>query len=366
MQVLNRKETEDLVIDLYYNQKKTFREIQKIVRKNPRDLKKIIDKANPDKPSSLSVSSQAYQMFKEGSHPTDVAIALNLRQEQVEEYYREYWDLNGLYILNQLYEEIKDVNAIWSILELYKQMKASGKNAAHAIRLLEISNYDIPSVESIIRERKREEATLNFRIQRAAKIFQDFNDSILNEQKTLEQYQSQIIQANQELAHLNVEKIKLENAMDYFHNNNETYLKIRQITKQEIEHIMTIPIHQLLRFALASIFESSRRHSGKLQSLYYNMSTTKIQSMLRTSIGQNEHNPSQVGYNENTPEKILLDEAEQVFSKFIDNITGNCINEIMTDTKLISQTEQVSGLQYNTSQEDYHISPNFCKVEIPQ
>lgn len=83
----------------------------------------------------------------------------------------------------------------------------------------------------------------------------------------------------QELAHLNTEKIKLENFVEYFHNNNEAYLKIQQIVKREVEHIMGNPVRQLLRFALASIFESSRRHPGKLQSLYYNMSTAKIQSM---------------------------------------------------------------------------------------
>lgn len=33
MQGLNRKETEDLVIDLYHNQGKTFREIQKSEKK---------------------------------------------------------------------------------------------------------------------------------------------------------------------------------------------------------------------------------------------------------------------------------------------------------------------------------------------
>jgi hypothetical protein len=43
MQSLNRQKSEELVIDLYYNQKKTFREIQKIVRKSPRDIKAILD-----------------------------------------------------------------------------------------------------------------------------------------------------------------------------------------------------------------------------------------------------------------------------------------------------------------------------------
>ena len=304
-------------------------------------------------------------MFKGGSHPIDVAIALNLRQKQVEEYYREYWDLNGLYILNQLYEEIKDVNAIWSISELYKQMKANGKTTAHAIRLLEISNNDISSVESIIEERKREEATLDFRIQRAAKIFQDFNGSILNEKKTLDQYLSEIRQLKQELDHLYLEKIKRENSMEHFQNNNETYTKIKQIVKQEIELIMTNP-SRLLRFALASLFESSRKHPGKLQSLYYNMSTTDIHSLLRTSIVQNEHNPNQHGQDEAAPEKILLDEAEQVFSKLIDDVTGKYIDEITAGTKSIFQTEQVSGLQYDMSQkEDHHTGSNVCEVEIP-
>ena len=83
--------------------------------------------------------------------------------------------------------------------------------------------------------------------------------------------------------------------------------------------------------------------------------------MLSTSMSQNEHDPNQDGSNE-----ILLDEAEEIYSKLIDIIIGNCVNEIPNDTKPISQTEQVSGLQYDTSQEeDRHTSPNFCKVEIP-
>ena len=65
-----------------FNQKKTFREIQKIIRKSPRDIKKIIDKADPDKPSSLSQSSQAYRMFKwfNISHPWDIESEARLLQ----------------------------------------------------------------------------------------------------------------------------------------------------------------------------------------------------------------------------------------------------------------------------------------------
>ena len=43
--VLTRREREELVLDLYFNQNKTYQEIAKIARKSPRDIKPIIDKA---------------------------------------------------------------------------------------------------------------------------------------------------------------------------------------------------------------------------------------------------------------------------------------------------------------------------------
>lgn len=62
MQPLNRQQTEDLILDLYYNQKKTFREVQKITRKSPRDISNVLNKVEPER-SSLSKSLQAYKVF---------------------------------------------------------------------------------------------------------------------------------------------------------------------------------------------------------------------------------------------------------------------------------------------------------------
>jgi hypothetical protein len=57
---------------------------------------------------SLSISSQAYQLFSQGKTPLEVAIALNLREEDATQYYKEYWNLKHLYNLNQIHEEVKD------------------------------------------------------------------------------------------------------------------------------------------------------------------------------------------------------------------------------------------------------------------
>ena len=72
MRPLNRKETEDLIVDLYYNQKKIYWEIQSIVRKSPRDIKVIVNKVEPEG-SSLSIPAQAYRLFSEGKTPIEVA-----------------------------------------------------------------------------------------------------------------------------------------------------------------------------------------------------------------------------------------------------------------------------------------------------
>jgi hypothetical protein len=46
---LTRKEREELVLDLYFNQNKTYHQIAKIARMSPRDIKPIIDKAYQEK-----------------------------------------------------------------------------------------------------------------------------------------------------------------------------------------------------------------------------------------------------------------------------------------------------------------------------
>jgi hypothetical protein len=70
-------------------------------------------------------------MFEEGNTPIHVAIALNLREDQVNKYYREYWTLNGMDHLNQIYEEVGD--NIWSVIALHRRMN-TGKSGMNDIQ----------------------------------------------------------------------------------------------------------------------------------------------------------------------------------------------------------------------------------------
>lgn len=158
MKPLNRQETEDLIIDLYYNQKKTFREIQQIVRKSPRDIKVILNKVDPGR-SSLSIPAQAYRLFSEGKTPIEVAIILNIREPEATQFNLEYWKLSQLDSLSRIYKE--NNGNISPLVVLHRQMKAAGLTVEHVIRLLVMTNNNLLSVEQKCQDLKREERVFN-------------------------------------------------------------------------------------------------------------------------------------------------------------------------------------------------------------
>ena len=139
---LNRREREQLIVDLY-NNGSNYREIAKEARVSLRDIKGILDKANGVQ--SLSKSSQAYQMFSEGKSPTDVAIALDMREHEVTQLYKESWALKQLYDLNSIY--LQTNGNLGSFVKLYNLSKAARLNADHVIRILRLADGDLPSLE---------------------------------------------------------------------------------------------------------------------------------------------------------------------------------------------------------------------------
>jgi DNA-directed RNA polymerase specialized sigma subunit len=53
MTILTRQERERLVLELYYNQGKTYREISKVARISPRDIGVILNKVIEEKTEGL-------------------------------------------------------------------------------------------------------------------------------------------------------------------------------------------------------------------------------------------------------------------------------------------------------------------------
>ena len=96
----SKQEKETRIIDLY-SQGKTYRQIAEEVRISPNDIHTILKKKeeeknnnnvtnNQEKTSSSSLSTKAYELLSQGKTAIQVAIALNIRQSEATEYYREY------------------------------------------------------------------------------------------------------------------------------------------------------------------------------------------------------------------------------------------------------------------------------------
>ena len=89
-------------------------------------------------------------MFNEGRNLIEVATALNLREKEVTEYYREYWNLKGMNHLNLIYEELKEDDDIWSLIELHRRMKSESLSQRQVPRILKTTmtlEYNIRDLE---------------------------------------------------------------------------------------------------------------------------------------------------------------------------------------------------------------------------
>jgi hypothetical protein len=342
METLNRQEIEDLIVDLFYNQKKTYREIQKIVRKSPRDIKAILNNVDPGR-SSLSTSSQAYKLFSEDKTPNEVAIRLNIREPDATQFYREYWRLNQLYELDQIYQETK--GNFSSFIELYRQMKTTGMNVAHVIRLLRVANNDIPSVEDRCQELRREEASLNARNMNATRASEQLSNEILEKHGTLNRFRLSCSEESLKLARIRIQKVNLEDTIKQFQNSNKEYLKVKEISKQKVEHALGYR-RQLLKDAYLSVIDACLNDPVKFKVLFYNMppitnatsvtSTTVTLPVLsdQSNLSNDELSVDLQSQYPYVYEKSLLDEAERFYNKRVEKLTQKCLDQITSENSI--------------------------------
>ena len=129
-------------MDLYENGN-SYREIAKEARVSLRDIKGILDRANGVQ--SLSKASQAYQMFSEGKSPMEVAIALDLREPEVTQLFKESWTLKQIYDLNSIYLETKGNLGLF--VKLFTLSQEAGINAEHVVRILRLTEDDLSRLE---------------------------------------------------------------------------------------------------------------------------------------------------------------------------------------------------------------------------
>jgi hypothetical protein len=359
MTALTRHAKEMLVLDLYCNQNKTYRQIAKEARICPRDIKAIVDKKAKDAElsQSTSISSQAFNLFLQGKTPLQVAITLNLKEPEVHELFKQYCSLQQLHDLYQVYEKIKDV--IGSFVELYRLIEAAGMDLRHVKRLLEVANNELPRVEQMYKNLYADVMNLNQKKRDAEADILKLNDDFIYLRNSTDHQRLECEKLESEKRSLYLKKIRLESAIKELQNNQES-TKVKMIVKQQVNKMFGDD-KQLLKFAFEAIIESLLNNPYRLQSfMEYSIS---IVSAFKSSFNANHNrdharcqtfdslcylspnydsNCIQVEYLRN----IILTESERLYSQKMEEIKNQTICEaaVYRNNKLTDKKQNIRAL----------------------
>jgi transposase len=343
MTILTRQERERLVIDLYYNQGKTYREISKEARISPRDIAVILNKAVEEKSKGikqqddaeeskeqeqqqhLSLSTQAYKLFSDRKTPLQVAIVLNLRESEATKFYKEYWKLKQLHNMNMAYEETK--GDIEPFLRLYRLSKRKGMGVKQVVDALAIANNDLPALERRFKRLRNDVSTLQFRKHALERSLYQLNSQIASTIRLLNSLRISCKRERREIENLYNEKVRLEAIVTQFKNNNEEYLhKIKHAAEEKVKDVLTNG-KLLLQCALASVIESLRRNSELYNFVIHdnsNNNTAINYGSNYTSLTLPGGQQQQQSFND-TYTALILEESEKLYNKLITELTNRVI-----------------------------------------
>jgi hypothetical protein len=182
MSGLSKHEKEKLIVDLYYNENKTYKEITKEAKVSLRDIQPILKKYDSSN-QTVSISSQAYQLFLKGKTPVEAAIALNIREPEATQLYKEFWKLNQLYEFNQIYEEFN--GDMKYFLDLCKAAKSAKMGVPQVIKLLRVADGDLQSVETRYEDLSEQIRNLETRRESSQAQLESINDTLRTAHLTL-------------------------------------------------------------------------------------------------------------------------------------------------------------------------------------
>ena len=130
---------------------KTYRDIAHELLISPREISKILKKANGEmeekerKKIVLSNTAKALRLYKKGRSPIEVAIKLDLNPQEAQSLYLNYLSLNNLHHFIETFKQF-DNDSLQDIIILYHLMKEEGigkKEIAEAIKM----NNDLPIIK---------------------------------------------------------------------------------------------------------------------------------------------------------------------------------------------------------------------------
>jgi chromosome segregation ATPase len=154
-------------------------------------------------------------MFKNGKHPIDVAIELDMSASEVEELQQEFWALNQLHELGFLFNEIKYYSLSFiKLFNLLKHNKLLGEERIS--KFLRYADHDLPVLENKIQNLTGEVIELEWKKKDLNNTITLWNAQLADLGQTIEQYQKAIEIKKQQL-------MRMDKRGSQFHDNNAIF-----------------------------------------------------------------------------------------------------------------------------------------------
>jgi hypothetical protein len=341
--MLTRHEKEQKVLDLY-NKGKTIRDIAKELRMSFGNIGAILKKASgeleekQDKKESLSLSNKAYRLFSKGKTPIQVAITLNLSEEETTKFYQEYWNLKQMHELRMVYEEIGP--DIVPFLKLFRLSKDEHMNSRQIINLLQIADNDLQSVEQRYKKLQRNVNDLESKELDASINLVDLKSQIQNAKQRLDSYHLSCQKEVKKTLELHKQNMELDSLLRQFKNNNEDYIKVQYVAKHTVRSTLSDK-RQLLKIALYSLIKSWRADPIKFNFLTHHMSSTMEMSkstMIDYAGSSSGYHTNPFSYSHNqggyyeTLAEVLVNEAAILYKKMVKDFTNQAITNVAADS----------------------------------
>jgi hypothetical protein len=341
--ILSKKEREERVLDLYFNQNKNYRQIAQVMKMSVRDIGEIVNRAKQEKerqePKSLSV--QAYEHFSKGKTPLQVSVILNIGQAQVTQYYTQYLSLVQLDDITKIYLEFKgDVSYFVNLCEA---TKAAKMGILQVVNLLRIANNNLPSVQRRYNQLQKQNNNLESNLSIAAREFQNLSDHISFMGNRLDELKSECENEIARLQDLRYQTANLQTVINELKNDdNGEYTKVITAVKEEIQKNLS-NIKPLLDLALFSIIQSMRENPDKYSCLVYSDNPRLIvDSNYRHISSGRQQQQSQYGdYSIEDCKAEILDQAKEFYILLVDRIVCEVVNGCVTN---LSGTTSVPAL----------------------
>ena len=317
---MDRRQKEALIIDLA-EKGKTYREITKEAGVSPNTIKAVLNRAGLDQ--TTSISSRVFELYSQDKTPLDVAITLGLKSEEALRYHQEYFMLLGCTEFTKVYLQIKDNP--WVYVNLVKLALNSGMGNDEVVELLKIANGHLPRVKLEYDRLKAELDSLEDEKSNSTEDYHRLCNEISEMETKVDQLQLNIKESKEEKAKLELQKLRLQNFVNDFRDNNIEYNKVKQAIEGEVEYVLA-DRRRLLRIAIQSVIELLRLDPQKFHAFYYNQSTIQP---------------------ENNEEPALV-EAERLYGKMLENITNKVVINLNENNSSISSFAQKESSELNS------------------